>query len=335
MLPIEPRQFSGVTMAVNFKKGRNVSNKSEIGGDVPKPFIDRLSVVAHFDDEQLAFNVHQLAFSYLNDTTVFGYAKGGKKGAYKAAVRIKSKLHVSSEKWALLQYDPFYGKARSIRIDWIPADLGPDGLKEIHAALVPILPGGWGYFIEHGNITRIDVSVDFRDVEMDQFCFLPKQLATVKEWSSGGELQTYQHGKVEGNHTQIYSRIAKRKAQHKIWKDKEGIRIERRLKPPHLPLLDLPDLPNPFSSMNMVAGLPSPPLDLHPNWKYTWELFRLAVSGSNLETALGVLPADRRKQFREHIIANQATPWWKPEAIWSGWLPMLDVLGLVSPPLWK
>jgi hypothetical protein len=303
---------------------------------VPAPFIDRLSVVATFPEGQCTSEAHNSVLDALADKGHFVPAKGGKFGPFKLAYNIVSVHQPVVGKWALFQYAHAYGKPSKVRIDMVPVDLGPLGLAEVNEALKLFLPGGWRFFIENGSVTRIDISVDFQDIRMNQFLFLPSQLATTKQWSSKGELQTYQHGKVDGNHTQIYSRKAKRAVQGKAWQGKEGIRVERRLKNPGIQLSALPGLPNAFASISMVQGLPDqPPATMGENWIYIWKLFKLAANSAGLEVALGVLPEERRKLFKHHIEKVAAAPWWDVDAIWSGWKPMLEAYRICDKKSWK
>jgi hypothetical protein len=204
-------------------------------------------------------------------------------------------------------------------------------MVELHAVLMGIVPDGWHYFIIHGRITRLDIAVDFQNVQVNDFVFLANQGATIKQWRVNGQLQTYTHGKPKGNHTAIYDRKEKRIAKGKPWQGKEGIRIERRFKvPPVTKLPELPQMLNPFSEMKMISMPGPPPKEAKP---YIWHLFRHAVEVQGLQAALALLPEEKRTLYRKHLAAH-TQPWWNPDAIWANWPTMLNELEIASAKAW-
>ncbi|MFA7440487.1 MAG: hypothetical protein WCZ66_05905 [Sphingomonadaceae bacterium] len=186
-------------------------SQSHLDTPMAFPFIDRISVTLKVPEGEEAYLIHSNIWTQLDDTAVFVQAK--KTAKYRRAWRIKLPSIVNAAHWPHFQY-AYEGKtATGLRIEFVPADLGYEGLLELHSILTSIMPNGWAYFIEHGRVTRIDVTVDLPAARMDEFHFLPTQGATTKVWKSNGELQTFQHGSSKGNHTQIYNRKAKRIAQ--------------------------------------------------------------------------------------------------------------------------
>ena len=305
----------------------------------PTPFIDKISVVVEPAHDQDAHDIYNGLFTYFHDHDVFLDVKGGKWGEYKVAKKIALDSVTDFKKLPLLQcaYEAKMpdkpGKALKIRIEFVPVDLGWEGMAHLNAALVMVMPSGWNYVMKNGHITRLDVAVDFPDVLMDEFHFMPLQGATTKQWRMNGKLQTYTHGKPQGNHTAIYDRKEKRKAHKQPWIGKEGMRIERRIKAPPITMLkDLVHLPNPFTAMNMVSMPISPPPESQ-KFLFIWDLFRKAAEANGLTAALALLPEERRTLYRKHLAAN-IQPWWNPDAIWANWPAMLDELKIGSPGSW-
>jgi hypothetical protein len=296
---------------------------------VPIPFIDRISVTVKVPEGEGAWLIHKGIWPQVEDPAVFMPAK--KSPGYNSAWRLQLSSVINASHWPHFQY-AYEGKvATGLRIEFVPVDLGPDGLMELHSILTSLVPNGWAYFIKHGRITRIDVAVDLPTARMDEFHMLPKQGATVKVWKSDGKLQTFQHGGVKGNHTQIYNRKAKRIAQGKPWAGKEGVRVERRLKNQQMPLMDLPSLSNPFASLTLVARHPlKPPKEAN---EYVWRLFLNAAEHMTLPAALDLLPVEKRTAYRAHL-KTQAMKWWNVDAIWGHWPAMLHELGIASPSSW-
>jgi hypothetical protein len=298
-------------------------------GKPASPFIDRLSIVLKVPGPEAGHDMYNAFISTYEWPGFFAKAKPSQ--GFNKAVRIKLDSVVDAKKW------PFYECAyqdkcvTGVRIDFVPVDLGPDGMLELHSALIGFMDNGWAYFVEHGHISRLDVAVDFTEAKMDEFHFLPKQAATTKQWSQKGKLQTYQHGNPKGHHTSIYDRKAKRIAQKKSWVGKDGIRMERRMRWLHLPLKDLPTLANPFSDMAMVERNMQPPLS-EPK-EYIWQLFLNAAEHMGLTAALALLPIEKRTAYRKHMKSHGLT-WWDVDAIWEGWKPMLSDLKIAQANAW-
>ena len=221
--------------------------------------------------------------------------------------------------------------ATRLRLDFVPVDLGPQGIQDLHIVLITLMPGGWEYFLEHGKVTRLDVAVDFPALAMDDFHCLPTKGATSTVWKANGELSSFTHGSFKGSHTAIYNREAKRKLQKKQWQGVTGIRVESRLKQAVGFLADLPGLANPFGAFMLVKRIEGPP---PAKVKATlWSLFLHVAEFKGLPAALGMLTEDDRTVFRKHFAA-QVQPWWDVEKLWSEWPKSLDDLTMLNPQAW-
>jgi hypothetical protein len=296
---------------------------------VPTPFIDRLTVTVKVPTKSDGFEMFKAMHLAFADSKVFHHAKHSK--GYKWARRIALDSVVASAKWPFYEIDYEDKCVTRLRIDFVPVDLGLTGMQDLNLELTTLMNNGWGYIATHGRISRLDVAVDFPDVEMDQFHFLPKKGATTKQWSSDGKLQTYQHGKAKSSHTSIYNRKAKRIAQGKPWAGKQGIRVERRLINPGIAVTALPELLCAFSGIDMVQRHIGPPITEQK--PYIWHLFQNASEHMGMEAALGLLRVDKRKAYRKHLKAN-LVDWWDEDAIWAGWPKMLSDLKIANPYAW-
>jgi hypothetical protein len=297
----------------------------------PKPFIDKISVVLDPASEQDAHDIHAELFSVLDDVEVFkDGGKGAKWGPYKIAKRLKLPNLVDERKYPLLQYAYSGKEAIQLRLEFVPVDLGWEGMKWLHASL-GMIDGGWSYFIKHGRITRLDVTVDVPGVRMDEFHFLPQQALTTMQWNVQGHLQSLVFGKKQGNRTVIYSRDKKRLAKGQNWTGEPEVRIERRLTNlKNQKVSSLPRLANPFSPMQMTLNMPAPPSD---GKAWEWSMFEDSVKARGLNAALSLLPEERRTKYRKHLAAHPE-PWWDPDLIWAQWPAMLDELKIASSDAW-
>ena len=322
-------------MPIKIIYNKKPSNKAQtLPENLPKaskPFIDKISVVLDPASERDAYDTHAQLFPMFDDEELFKNAgKGAKWGPYKIAKRLKLPNLVDDKKYPLLQYAYSGKKAEQLRLEFVPVDLGWEGMAGLHASL-GMVDGGWGYFIKHGRVTRIDVAVDVPNTRMDGFLFLPQQTLTTMQWKVNGQLQSLVFGKKSGNQTSIYSRNKKRLAKGQSWSGEPEVRVERRLTNlKHQMVSSLPSLPNPFSAMQMTLNLPGPPPD---GKAWEWLMFEDSVNVRGLCPALALLPEERRTKYRKHLAAHPQ-PWWNPDAIWAQWPAMLDELKIASSEAW-
>jgi hypothetical protein len=295
---------------------------------VAVPFIDRLTVVAVITDKALGNAVHDAV--WLNHQAKDEFKSAKKPKGFQRAWRVSLPSLLNSKFWPHLSYA--YRKdsdgecfATKLRLDFVPVDLGAQGMAELDAYLWSNIEGGWSYFLKHGHVTRLDVSVDFPALTMQDFHYLHPQGLTVKEWRQNGALETFQAGKANGNHTSVYDRGAKRKAQNSEKPGKVGVRIERRLKKVHVPLKDLASYKNPLAGFDLVERCPGPPPgEAKP---YIWDLFLAAANQTSLMHALALLPKEKKAIYRQHM-EQYVQPWWKPAESWAHWPTMLKELML-------
>ena len=310
---------------------KDISTSSQVHSSThpPTPFIDRIYVTLKVPNKEDGVAMYSACWTAFADTNLFQQVRHSK--GFLKAYRIKLGSVVDAAKW------PFYECAYEdkcitrVRIDFIPVDLGQVGMSELHLALLALMDSGWAYFVENGHVSRLDVAVDFPEIEMDEFHYLPKQGATTKQWSRDGKLQTYQHGKARSSHTSIYNRKAKRISQKKPWAGKQGVRVERRLKGQNFPLKGLANLSNPFANMAMLKRYISPPPSEAK--AYIWSYFMSTVEMKGMSAALAELPPQKQTAYRKHLKTN-GVGWWDVEAIWHGWTPMLDELNISKASAW-
>jgi hypothetical protein len=301
--------------------------------EAPVPFIDKISVVWAPAATAVAKSSYGLLLADAqSDDDVLKVTSGSRVKGFNRAWRVALENVPDVKKWPLLHASLHDNQTEKLRLEFVPVDLGFSGLAELHAVLGGFIEDGWNNFVKRGKVTRIDVAVDFPHLRMDQLLFLPKPQATTRQWARDGQLQTFVQGSKFGSQLRIYSRKAKRKAQGKSWKDKTGVRIERAVKPGKPVLVkDLPALPNPFDSLTLMTVMP--PMPEGEAKPYIWELFKCAVEQNGIPVALGLLPEDKRKLYRDHLDTFCAE-WWDPEEIWKNWLLMLDDLSIADQTKW-
>ena len=298
--------------------------------NLPRPFIDRLAVTIAVPSDADGHDMYASFWQTRNIPGVFADFKP--RGSNKATCRLMLPCMTDAKKWPFYEVD-FDGKSiTKLRIEFIPVDLGFDGLVELHALLTTLVPNGWLYFIEHGKISRLDVAIDFPGLKLAQLLFLPKQSATTKEWAQNGAMTGFQIGKKNGSHIQIYDRGAKRQAKKQSSAGKKGVRIECRKRYLQMSLSSLHKLACPFEKFLPVKAYPSCPR--FEKKRYLWQFFKDSVAQRGAPAALALLPQAKRTKYRAYLKQN-AIRQWDLEAIWSEWPKVLNDLEIADPHAWN
>ena len=323
-------------------KTETLPEKSNIN-DIPKPFIDKISIIVDLPP-RARHHVHQEFFSNINDKDVYKDAPKAMFKDFKIAKRIAlpslsvkltddAKANKSIvKKYPLIQlaYDKKAKQAHKLRLEFVPVDLGKQGMQELANEISGLMHDGWDYLLQHGRVTRLDITVDFPNLTTEDIHFLPQQMLTYTTWKSNGKLETITCGKRKGNQTLIYDRGAKRTAFKQSSEGKNGVRIERRLvkKMSTLLVSELTNFSNPFSAMSFVSDLGIlPPPKLPSSSEWIWPMFCDSVKQRSLQGALALLSEERRTQFRTHLKLYSAD-WWKPDLMWAHWKEMLKEMHL-------
>lgn len=280
----------------------------------PTPLIDKLTVTLAVPTKEQGIDMWQAHWTEVNDGETFKPVRPSK--GYNKAYRIALQSIAASKAWPFYEIAFDSGCITKVRLDIIPADLGPDGLFDLHFVLMGLMDSGWGFVVKHGKITRIDVAVDLPTVEMEHLLYLPQKGLTSWQWLQSGKLGSYQLGKPKGNRTMIYNRKQKRIDKGQPWAGKEGIRVERRLKNLNLPLKGLSGLSWPFADLHPVQKIATPP-SREPK-VYIWTQFLMAAEHCGLAAALANLPPKKRTMYRKHL-KQHSLPLWDPVAIWTNW----------------
>jgi hypothetical protein len=330
--PLSNEPQTTLKFASKEKGGTKESSKQPAKG--PVPFIDKISVVMDVPAED-GQKLYGHIFTQFKDTIAFKSGKLVKP--YTTARRIVLPSVVHDKKWPLLQCRmSFQDKTTfALRIEFSPIDLGIKGMDELHSVLVSLVDGGWSYFVTHGRVTMIEVTVDLPGINMEQFSVLPKQGTVSRAWGSNGKLETTVLGKAAGNQTKIYDRGKKRKAKGQGWSGPITTRVERKLRPqPKLQLADLASLKNPFADITLLPSAIGPPPDEPDTKEYLWTLFQDSIQIRGLVAALKLLPEVKRTTYRKWL-AQHPAEWWKPHVIWSHWPKYISDIQISDPHEWK
>jgi hypothetical protein len=237
--------------------------------------------------------------------------------------------------------------ANFISIKFHPEDLGLKGIEMMHIALGSIFEGGWKNFIDHGEISTLEVSVDLHNVSMNSIrVFPPASTKTSTVYRLGKAVETIYYGTSKKPQFSIYDRQSKR--AQKTPPQIVGVctRVEKKFPNASRPLKKLNGLKNPFLPLQMLQLPLHPPVQPSKKKKlvqdedakesksggkdYIWELFLDSVAQRTLYPALSLLPVERRTLYRKHLQKGVAD-WWDPRQVWKGWYSYLSKLKLDDP----
>lgn len=303
--------------------------------ELPKPFIDKISInilvpKSTGGSEHVGKDIYEAVFTSLDDAELFSKGSVKNFGNFKLGKRIVLDSVNKEKHFPVFHaaYDKVVGVSR-LRLEFVPVDLGPDGIEELKIAVNTFLPDGWAFVLDHGVVSRLDVTVDIPHLSMNAFYFLPQQATATMQYKQKGDLQSVYFGSNQGNQTVVYDRKAKRLQQNSSWNGPQTVRVERRLKNTQKKLSQLQDLQNPFAGMKLIENVQLPPASMPPSKHYMWTLFLDSVKVRGLTDALALLPQEQRALYRKHLIANPKSVW-DPETIWGGWKSMLDELKITE-----
>lgn len=288
----------------------------------PVPFIDRLVVNVPIPTE-IGAEVYDGYMQSASNVAMFG--AGSKVKGFTHGLRIKIDGLVDAKKWPQLNARIDNKKVEALRLDFVPVDLGPQGIAEMSIALTALVDGGWAFFWSLGKITRLDVTVDIPNAKMDDFVFLPSGGLTSQEWAVDGTTQTYVMGKSEGNQTIIYDRQAKRKKKNKNWPGGPEVRIERRLVGQKIKGRKFLKISNPFDKLHITEVFTGCPKGVKP---FIWELFKDSVRQRGLVAALALMPEKQRTVIRS-FVKSAPVPFWDVNKIWENWPEVVAKSGIV------
>ncbi|MGY3472743.1 hypothetical protein [Bradyrhizobium ottawaense] len=284
------------------------SNKPQTLPNSIVPFIDKLSVTFNIPAEQ-GPTFHKLLADALPYKNIFQAAKNNSR--YKITRNIA--LHSTAER-ILFNAGPKHPGFPDCRLEFNPSKLGWQGINDLDAILMELLPGGWEYVWKHGQITRIDIAVDLPGVGVEDFNILPSMSLTHRTYAQNGICQSIYIGKPSGNQFRIYDKAGEQKAKG-INLGQQTTRVEKTFRGLAISPSELGQLPNPFAQLVMVAKLPLAPPDECPR---LWARFLDSVAKRGLGPALALLPKMQRTRYRKHM-ANQPKAGWDPQAFWATW----------------
>jgi hypothetical protein len=259
---------------------------------------------------------------------------GGADGIVVAGFKAKQGSHValhvkvptstepliwSHDTAALIQVKPGQGGKASLRIEFMPLALTPQGFTHVfervlrqHLFLEPedLLPG---------KVTRVDMALDLHGVRLEDYSWRMPGRQVAQPWTRNGDLETLYLGSPKRGAACLYDKGKQQKQDPTTaW-----TRVELRPKP-LVPLGSLPNLPNALAKVQVddvlaaceAVGTPTMYRRMALDTAHLRGLKRLLLRFDN-QKGPGKAPSHRDK-FEKALVETQPA-WWQPEAFWSAW----------------
>jgi len=300
---------------------------------VSKGFCDRLTITfgdRTLDTECFAMATHDLR----RKTTDAPYLAISKvdKSPYMMNFSVKSS---KGKKLALFQIKGKTAKMRFARLDFNPAAIGLDGVREIRQLLAMLFGDDYCNILGQGRITRLDASLDVigqHVKDLIAYTTHPQQNTLfMKVFPKNGAeswiLGTLYFGaKKSGRRFMLYDKARQLFEVKGIYPSQSHTRIELKY------LADKcgcsAEVKDVFSVRNPLSRLKLAYFPCQQNMDLSLELFLLGVREWGLNPALSKIGDKNKRSAMRRVISKQSSEWWQPERIWKEVLGHLESLSL-------
>lgn len=210
------------------------------------------------------------------------------------------------------------------RIDFNPSHCDMEGVA---AFLLSVLPGGLQDVVLKGKVTRIDLTVDFTGIHIDDLLVAYPGMSVSRGYYKSGKTETlYMGGYDCAKQVVLYDKVQ----QVRHLNAKKHLKLEIPSQPttrlevslnPGLGLTGLQTLGNPFLKLILAAVVSVP---THP--EQAWKLFMAVAKVRGAHDALLMIEDKyQRKVYRERLGCGSPL-WWEPETLWNAWSVLLAAL---------
>lgn len=288
-----------------------------------KPFIDKIVIRITPPNVESRKALYKGFFTYAGNKSHFLDAKPIRGFSTGKRLVLGESFDAKSNPYLSIAHIPL--QITKLSLEFSPADLGVEGMHQLHSILILFMDSGWAFVVENGVVTKIEVSVDIPNVKIADVLVLPTQTTSARTWTNDGTLETLVLGTAKGGRqTRIYDRGAKRQAKGQLDPKYNGTRVEVITRLART-LPELSKMPNPFKPLGLLVA-PPPPNDPKP---YIWTMFMDSVAARTLPMALKLLPEEKAAVYRKWL-KQHPVDWWNPEAIWAEWPNYLNESWLLS-----
>ncbi len=299
---------------------------------VRTPVIDKISITVPVADPDLRTKV----LAHLKNAEAGKKGKGIKK-AYKWPARKNYWTAINctlpNEQTLLVQANPKNSDSHLIRLEFNPArqwQWGLGYLKHLFDQITGELLG-WGYVIEFGRATRIDVAVDLVGAQMNQLVAASNVNGKNHLYlSEHGDLETAYLGMPKVNKPTeqfVYDKLqdALDKGYEPLYDSIIHTRVEMIVKSSGQMLCNIGAVQNPLGRVTMVHPMKHLPCINSTAWAMFLEVCRFKGVGP----ALNMLPEGYQNILLAALTAG-AEVCWRPDKLWKHWPTTVKASGLLE-----
>lgn len=279
-------------------------------------FIDKLSMTLDIPEHEQQI----VAKIFQHDLPGFF---GGKLHQSKLYI-LNIKLYLEGVGQILFQCQPKEKNNNFFRVEWTPAKVETETVADIVNLIVP---GGYADLINHGRITRIDITTDVKNLKMGDALFRYPGIAISYNYLKAGSIQTAYLGTKGGiNQFKFYDKAQQIKEinETKPQQYKEPLpkhpttRIEWEYRPKKIcTFANIDETCKPIYKKlwcAMAVNLAVPPTtDIAGHINSVIKISHY----EGFQQALYAIPKFRRAEVRDYIESNTDAAWWSPESLWQ------------------
>lgn len=316
---------------------------------VSRPFVDRIVLVGDVTVSMVALEAKdqvvdpgELLTQLMTNATVSLTKKGGR--GFKPGPKV-DKYNVGKKRLGSRNANALFGVSwsakpdgftRSLRLEFNPRRLGPNGLSELRAELGSLFFEDFELeWLARAKATRIDVAVDLVNIAVKD---LIVRTSDGGKWSgyfgAGGRVETWSKLRAPTSKTLPGKPappilIVYNKRQELLDKNKEPkygdaahTRIERRLRASTRSFRTLRDISNPFADIRLgdVERLSQ----MHGA---AWRCFADSALRRGVAEACTAVPKGKEELWKKALLEMDAT-FWCPDELWTSWSKSLTASGL-------
>lgn len=271
---------------------------------------------------------HQHVISSLDKLKSDGYAMS--KYIQKPMYKLNLVLDVGEQhkQMLLVQAQPLKPNMSFLRIEFNPAKVDMYSVEKYLNAVIP--DGGYLRAINTGTCTRLDLTVDIHNAELNDILVSAGCFRVTQNYYDKGHLQTaYLGSKSSSESICIYDKAAqleKVDTKDHVKLDtpvypitRVEIRLRRRFAAKYLPQIE-----NPFSKI-VISRISSKVITAELRDVLILFVHSSKISGA--QTSLNLLTPPTRKKVTRFLQSNNL-PCWQPDIFWKQWS---DVVSKVMP----
>lgn len=235
---------------------------------------------------------------------------------------LKLNMYDSEEGKVMIQCSPSNDPSyRFFRIEFNPAHTD---LANLAKNMNAILPGGYDQMINTGIVTRLDLTCDVSNLNINEILVKYPKMSTRMHYAKNGLIESiYLGANTSSKQFVLYDKTAeiiktnKKKYQwfKKAVPQHDLLRVECRQMKLNRTLKNVMSLKNPFYHLSLPAYFKP---KVTPGYDPLWDFFLASCRHESLDIALSRLNEQDKERCLKLLQTQKLTFWWEPKELWKG-----------------